>query len=99
MAENPVSIDADCYLAVERAKEIVRADEWHGDLRVNMTRVVGAGRVLAKEVEKLSEYAETLENLRWYLGARGVNEEEAAMASQKVLKSFEAAELRVKKSR
>ena len=42
-----------CYRAVERAKNIVRANEWDGDMRVNMTTVIGAGRVLAKRVEEL----------------------------------------------
>lgn len=39
--------------AVQRAKEIVAATEWEGDLRVNMTTVIGAGRVLAKRIEEL----------------------------------------------
>lgn len=34
--------------AINRAIEIVSATEWSGDLRVNMNRVIGAGRVLAK---------------------------------------------------
>ena len=39
--------------AVARAKDIVRADEWKGDIRVNMTTVIGAGRVLAKRLEEM----------------------------------------------
>ena len=42
--------------AVQRAREIVRASEWFGDPRVNMTTLIGAGRVLDKalgEVECL----------------------------------------------
>lgn len=42
-----------CYRAVERAKDIVRTNEWEGDMRVNMTTIIGAGRVLAKRVEEL----------------------------------------------
>ena len=38
--------------AIERAKEIVAASEWSGDLRANMTRVVGAGRILAKHIKE-----------------------------------------------
>lgn len=44
------------------------------------------------EIERLRRYEPTHKALRWYLGARGVNEEEAAMASQEVLKQFQAAE-------
>lgn len=44
-----------CYRAVERAKNIVRANEWEGDMRVNMTTIIGAGRVLANRVEELEE--------------------------------------------
>lgn len=39
--------------AVERAKEIVRTDQWGGNQRANMTKLIGAGRVLAKRVELL----------------------------------------------
>jgi len=39
--------------AVERAKNIVRASEWEGDIRVNMKTAIDAGRVLAKRVEEL----------------------------------------------
>ena len=37
--------------AIERALQIVNAVEWSGDMRVNMTTVLGAGRVLAKALE------------------------------------------------
>jgi len=40
-------------LAVQHAAEIVAASEWSGDLRVNMTKVIGAGRVLAKRLAEL----------------------------------------------
>lgn len=39
--------------ALQRAIDIVRAVEWEGDLRVNMTTVIGAGRVLAKWIEDI----------------------------------------------
>lgn len=41
--------------AVKRAKEIVTANEWEGDLRSNMTTVIGAGRVLAKRIDELEK--------------------------------------------
>ena len=47
--------------AIERATEIVNASEWSGDMRVNMTRVIGAGRVLAKA---LAERGAEIERLR-----------------------------------
>lgn len=37
--------------AVTRAINIVRVDEWSGDMRANTIRVIGSGRVLAKAVE------------------------------------------------
>jgi hypothetical protein len=43
---------------VMRAIEIVNAVEWSGDMRVNMTCVVGAGRVLAKRVNELQSFIE-----------------------------------------
>ena len=39
--------------AITRATEIVHATEWSGDMRVNMTTIIGAGRVLAKRVREL----------------------------------------------
>ena len=39
--------------ATERATGIVRATEWSGDMRINMTTIIGAGRVLAKRVGEL----------------------------------------------
>ena len=39
--------------AVTRSKRIVNATEWEGDLRANITTVLGAGRVLAKRVAEL----------------------------------------------
>ncbi len=39
--------------AINRAKEIVAAQEWDGDIRVNMTTVIGAGRVLSRRVSEL----------------------------------------------
>jgi len=53
----------------------------------------------ATEIERLKEYDETLEALRWYIGARQVNSEEAAMASKKAIREFEAAEKRIKEKR
>lgn len=47
---------------------------------------------LQAENERLREYEETHKMLRWYLGARGVNSEEAAMASKAALEAFEKAE-------
>lgn len=47
---------------------------------------------LEAENERLREYEETHKMLRWYLGARGVNSEEAAMASKAALEAFEKAE-------
>lgn len=41
--------------AIQKAKDIVSATEWEGDLRVNMTNVIGAGKVLAKRVDELEE--------------------------------------------
>ena len=38
--------------AIERATDIVNASEWSGDMRVNMTRVIGAGRVLVKALSE-----------------------------------------------
>ena len=38
---------------ISHAMEIVNANEWSGDTRVNMTTVIGAGRVLARRVEEL----------------------------------------------
>jgi hypothetical protein len=40
---------------IQKAKDIVSASEWEGDLRVNMTTIIGAGRVLAKRVDELEE--------------------------------------------
>ena len=45
---------------VMRAVEIVEASEWSGDMRVNMTRAIGAGRVLAKRVHELTQFVEDL---------------------------------------
>lgn len=39
--------------AVQRAREIVLANEWKGDIRQNMTTIIGAGRVLAKRIDEL----------------------------------------------
>lgn len=39
--------------AVTRAIEIVQATEWTGDTRAILTRVIGAGRVLAEEARIL----------------------------------------------
>lgn len=38
--------------AEERAREIVHAVEWSGDMRANMNRAIGAGRVLAKRLNE-----------------------------------------------
>ena len=38
---------------VKRAQEIVAATQWSGDMRVNMTTIIGAGRVLAKRLEEV----------------------------------------------
>jgi hypothetical protein len=47
---------------------------------------------LEDENKQLKEYEETHKMLRWYLGAKNANAEEAAMASKAVLREFEAAE-------
>lgn len=47
--------------AVKRAAEIVSTSEWSGDLRVNLTTVIGAGRVLLK---RLAEQSDELDALR-----------------------------------
>lgn len=39
--------------AIERAKQIVSANEWDGDMRVNFTTIHDAGRVLAKHIDEL----------------------------------------------
>jgi hypothetical protein len=39
--------------AINKSKEIVAAEEWEGDIRVNMTTVIGAGRVLSRRVNEL----------------------------------------------
>ena len=54
--KTPTTADA----VVMRAREIVEAVEWSGDIRVNMTRVIGAGRVLAKRVCELTQFVEEL---------------------------------------
>ena len=46
------------------AIKIVYATQWSSDLRGNMTRVVGAGRVLAKEIERLRDALEELVDLQ-----------------------------------
>jgi hypothetical protein len=38
--------------AVKRAQEIVAATEWDGDMRVNITTIIGAGRVLNKRLQE-----------------------------------------------
>ena len=49
-------VEAMRHPAVKRAIEIVNAVEWEGDMRVNMTTVVGASRVLAKRVAELEKW-------------------------------------------
>ena len=49
---NPPTLTQD---AVKRAKEIVAAVEWSGDMRVNMTTAISAGRVLAKRLAELEQ--------------------------------------------
>jgi monomeric isocitrate dehydrogenase len=41
--------------AVQQCKDIVRATTWEGDIRVNITTIIGAGRILAKRVDELEE--------------------------------------------
>ncbi len=41
------------HTAIAKAQQIVAADEWRGDHRVNLTTVVGAGRVLSHRVSEL----------------------------------------------
>lgn len=48
MAETPL-----VKKAVARAREIVHAVEWRGDMRVNMTTILGAGRVLDKRLTEV----------------------------------------------
>ena len=56
--------------AVKRALEIVNAVEWSGNLEVNMTTALGAGRVLAKRLaiveSELSTAKAEVERLRMY---------------------------------
>jgi len=61
------------YPAIERAKQIVESDEFHGDLLANMTRVISAGRVLSRRVRELEriimnarrEEGDALEERAW----------------------------------
>ena len=46
-------------LQIERAKGIVAATEWSGDMRVNMNTVIDAGRVLARRLEELESILES----------------------------------------
>lgn len=46
--------------AVDRAKQIVAAETWSGDMRVNATTIIGAGRVLAKRLAELDAEVEKL---------------------------------------
>ena len=46
--------------AIERAKDIVNASEWVGDMGVNMTTLIGAGRCLAKRVVQLEASLEAI---------------------------------------
>ena len=55
--------------AIQRAKDIVSANVWEGDMRVNMTTVIGAGRVLAKRVEELEKAIHLAE--QQYMGCGG----------------------------
>jgi hypothetical protein len=41
--------------AVQQCKDIVRATTWEGDIRVNITTIIGAGRILAKRVDELEK--------------------------------------------
>lgn len=41
--------------AITRAREIAWVTEWRGDMRVNMTRVVGAARTLAKAYDAINQ--------------------------------------------
>jgi hypothetical protein len=43
---------------IQQCKNIVRATSWEGDIRVNITTIIGAGRVLAKRVDELEEALE-----------------------------------------
>ena len=55
--------------AIQRAKDIVAASEWEGDMRVNMTTIIGAGRVLAKRVDELEKAIHLAE--KQYMGCGG----------------------------
>jgi monomeric isocitrate dehydrogenase len=46
--------------AVQQCKDIVRATTWEGDIRVNITTIIGAGRILAKRVDELEEALRTI---------------------------------------
>lgn len=50
--------------AVARAREIVLRDEWSGDMRANLTRIIGAGRVLNRA---LALARADVQRLRWEL--------------------------------
>lgn len=61
--------------AIAHAQEIVNASEWSGDMRVNMTRVIGAGRVLNKALKELQSEIELLRTQKeklwlWVAGQR-----------------------------
>ena len=43
---------------IERAKATVNAVEWSGDMRVNLTTVLSAGRILARYIDKLENEQE-----------------------------------------
>jgi monomeric isocitrate dehydrogenase len=45
---------------IQQCKNIVRATSWEGDIRVNITTIIGAGRVLAKRVDELEEALRTI---------------------------------------
>jgi hypothetical protein len=75
-------------------REEARRDDWH------MIYVGSDIRQLIDEIERLQaiidRYEPTHKSLRWYLGARFVNTEEAGMASKQALERFEAAEAEAK---
>ena len=62
---DPTSAAAKKANTLTRALEIVNAVEWSGDARVNLTTVIGAGRVIAKayaeQAAELAPHSELIE--------------------------------------
>ena len=75
---DPTSAAAKKANTLTRALEIVNAVEWSGDARVNLTTVIGAGRVIAKayaeQAAELAPHRELIEEAKAlddYIGSCG----------------------------